>query len=81
MEINIDAFARGKINISVGRLSAGVTAQQYHGSHCGVQRIIESLALPDKQSYRKTKNFAAGRAAEGGSAYRRSHGGMRNSQK
>ena len=51
MEINIDAFAQEKINLPAGRLNTGVTAQQYHGFHCGVGRIIESPALPDKQSY------------------------------
>jgi hypothetical protein len=33
-----------------GRLSAGVMGKQYHGFLGGLQRIIESRALRDKQS-------------------------------
>jgi hypothetical protein len=50
MEINIQALARGKCNRSIWRLSAGVMGKQYHGFLGGLQRIIESRALRDKQS-------------------------------
>jgi hypothetical protein len=70
MEINIDAFAQGTINLPVGRLSTGVTDKRYHGFHCGVGRIIESPAVPDKQSCaRKPETLAGWRTADCGGAH------------
>jgi len=36
------------VNHPCGQLCTGVTGKRYHGFHCGVGRIIESPALPDK---------------------------------
>jgi hypothetical protein len=50
MQIEIQTLARGICNRSVWRLSAGVIRKQYHGFLGGLQWIIESRALRDKQS-------------------------------